>query len=140
MADPVAPVVVTTVSNELPPATLARTPDHLPDVIVRTITPLVAILVRSARVFFQTLVGLLLAGVTGTTLLPAHDFWQLLRTCAGLSVASAVVCALQNTIELLKRIDQKFPTWAPVWLLAVLLGAGMLTVACVPLCRIVGCK
>lgn len=91
--------------------TLAITADHFPNVIVRVITPLASICVRSLRVYLQTLVGLLAAGGIGaaSNTLPAHDFTKLFLACAGLSVASAAVCAIQNVIELLGDLDQRFP-------------------------------
>ncbi len=92
--------------------TVATTEDHFPNVIIKVITPLMSIAIRSLRVYLQTLVGLLAAGGIGaaSNTLPAHDFGALLMTCAGLSVASAAVCAIQNVIELLGNLDQKFPT------------------------------
>lgn len=129
--DSTAPVVVTTVSNDLPTNTIARTASHLPDVIIRTVTPLAAILVRSFRVFLQTMLGGLgVAGIAGATGVPLQDFARSFRLSAELAVAAAVVCAIQNTIELLNKIDQKFPSWAPAWLLVSLLGAGAMTSGC----------
>lgn len=95
----------------LPHGTVATTPYYLPNVIVTTLTPIWIVFVRTTRVYLQTLLGLLLAGGLGTATntLPVGDFWHLLRVSAGLSVASAVVCALQNALELLSRIDQSHP-------------------------------
>lgn len=121
-----AQVVVTTVSNDLPTNTIAKTAVHLPDVLVRTVTPLAAIFVRTARVYVQSLLGLLTGGAI-TGMLPAHDFLTLLRLSAGLALGPAIICALQNAGELLGRIDQKFPSWAPAWLLVGMLGAGAMT-------------
>ena len=121
MSDSLAePVIVTAVrrldtgsgDKPLPQTTYAETPDHLPNVIIQTITPIVSIGIRSGRVFLQVVLGLLSAkmvGAPGTEGLPAGDFMHLLRDCAGLAVGAACVCALQNAGELLAKLDQKFP-------------------------------
>lgn len=118
--DVVEPVVLTTIRRGADgaedglsdPTVHARTIGSYPDVIIRTVTPVVAILIRSLRVFLQVMLGLLSAkmvGLSGDTL-PAGDFLHLLGDCAGLSLGAAIVCALQNVAELLSKLDQKIPT------------------------------
>lgn len=111
------PIIVTTVSSgdgghPLPAETMATTPDHLPDIIVKVVSPLVAILVRTARTYVNTIVGLIAVGVTGSApqALPPSDFKVLLAHAAGLAIAPAVVSALTNFGILLAKLDQKFPT------------------------------
>jgi hypothetical protein len=130
MTDPVAPVSV--VSAAIEPAPAAQEPVVVtvvgnrgtgtggtvttaagrPDIIIKVVQPLLMILVRAGRVFLQTLLGLLSAGMVAPKALPAADFLHLLVLCSGLSLASAVICVIQNGIELLGKIDQKFPTLA----------------------------
>jgi hypothetical protein len=81
-------------------------------IMLKVIQPMTIIVVRASRVFLQTLLGLLSAGMAVPSLLHAPDFLSLLGTCASLSVASAGVCVIQNMIELLTRFDQKSPTLA----------------------------
>jgi len=88
-----------------------QTPAGQPNIIIKPVSPLVIIAVRAARVFGQTMLGIVTAGpVTG--LIPAHDFGHLMVTAASLSVGSAVICILQNGVELLGRFDQSHPTLA----------------------------
>lgn len=91
--------------------TVAVTEDHFPNVLIKVVSPLASILIRSARVYLQTMLGLLTAAGIGaaSNTLPAHDFQKLFLTCAGLSIGSAAFCAIQNVIELLGNLDQKFP-------------------------------
>ena len=110
-SDPVALVVSRgTGDGRVRDETTAQTPANQPNVLLKTITPVGVILVRTARAYLQTLLGLLAAGVATDTLLPAHDFQTLFMTCASLSVGAAVVSAIQNAVELLARLDQSLPT------------------------------
>lgn len=77
---------------------------------IRVLSPWKILAVRAARVYFQTLSGLVVAGLVAPTAIPAKDFIHLVLTCASLSVASAGVSLLQNLAELFGKIDQKYPS------------------------------
>ncbi len=91
------------------------TPHGVPNIVITVISPLRIVVVRALRVFLQTLVGLLTAGATGLApnALPAGNFGHLLMTCASLAVAPAAICVIQNTIELLARLDESAPQLRP---------------------------
>ena len=114
--DIVKPIIVTVtgtgdgVAPEMLNRITAKTPDHLPNVEVRVIQPLMVILIRTARVYVQTLLGLVTAGMAAPKAIPAADFYHLVTLCAGLSVAPAGLCLFQNALELLGKLDQKYPT------------------------------
>jgi hypothetical protein len=77
-------------------------------------TPVRIVLVRAARVYLQTLVGLLGTIGTGITAglgvtLTAGDFWHTLVACASIAVAPAVMSILLNTAELLAKLDESNP-------------------------------
>lgn len=112
MADP---VVVTTVARDaaIPNNVVAETPGATqPNVVVKAIQLVMIIIVRGVRTFLQVLVGLLTAGATGlgSGVLPVGDFTMLLKVSASLAIAPAVVSIIQNTIELLAKLDQTAPT------------------------------
>lgn len=109
MPEPVTVIVAK--SADIPHGTIATTPGSLPNVIIKALNPVWIVLVRALRVYLQTLVGLLSAGATGMagSVLPAGDFLHMIKVCAGLSLASAIMCALQNTLELLGNIDKHAP-------------------------------
>lgn len=88
------------------------TPYGHPDLLITVVTPLAAILVRSAKAYLQTLVGLLTAAGFGVTLLTPvpGDFFVTLKICAGLSIAAGVMSLLTNTLLLLTALGDKFPT------------------------------
>jgi hypothetical protein len=119
MADPTkvltepTPVTVTVAASTLGtgPGTIITKAGEA-NIVVKVVQPLVIVLVRAMRVFLQTLLGLLTAGLVTPKALPAADFIHLLGLCAGLSLAPAVVCVIQNAIELLGKLDQSFPTLA----------------------------
>jgi hypothetical protein len=110
MASTSESTIVTGVRRDDQPATsLIMTPIHEPNIIYQTITPIMSILIRSARVFVQTLLsgsGLSLAGAELNIETVKH---LQAREILILAAAAAAVCALQNTGELLARLDQKFP-------------------------------
>lgn len=109
-----APIVVTTIDrgNGTGNGQVLQTASGLPNFVVKGVQPLVMILVRAVRVFLQTLIGLVTTGLASPTALPAKDFAHLLLLCASLSLAPAVICIIQNAIELLGKIDQSHPTLA----------------------------
>jgi len=108
---PVAtPVIVTVAANRAPSSLTTMSAVGHPDVVIKVIQPVMIILVRAVRVFLQTLSGLVTAGMVAPKALPAADFLHLLTLCASLSLAPAAMCVVQNTIELLTQIDQKYPT------------------------------
>lgn len=108
------PVVVTVSSNSLPASSEAGvivTPMGQPNVYLKVVEPITIVGVRALRTFLQALLGLLTAGLVSPSTLGAKDFLHLLATCASLAVAPAVVCIIQNVIELTARFDQKHPTF-----------------------------
>jgi hypothetical protein len=71
-------------------------------------------LIRTARTYLQTLVGLLVAATTGAAgavgvNLPVGDFYHLLVVSASISIAPAVISLLQNSVEILSKLDQTQP-------------------------------
>lgn len=81
--------------------TTAETPVGMADVTLKALSPFKIVLIRTARVFCQTLSGS--AGVA--------TFSNLLSFKAAVVIAAATagVTALQNTAELLAKWDQSFP-------------------------------
>lgn len=83
-----------------------------PNIRVTPMTVTRVIFTRTARVYMQTFMGLLGAGMTGVDggILP-NDFASLALKCAQLSVAAAGVTLGQNILEILGRLDEKAPQW-----------------------------
>jgi hypothetical protein len=84
-------------------------------VLIVLMTPVKIVLVRSVRVYLQSLTGLLTAlgvpGVASTVgvTLQFHDFWHLVIACSSLAVVPAFMSALMNTYELFKGWDASHP-------------------------------
>jgi len=111
--DQTAPIQVTVLGTEdvslsRRTPTVAQTPDHLPNVTVRVIPPLVAIAVRFANAYVTALVGLVTVGVT-TSALPAPDFVHLVIKCASLALAGPAVSLGKDLITILGKLEQKYP-------------------------------
>lgn len=89
-----------------------ETPFGRPDVLVKVVTPIAAILVRAAKTYMQTLLGLLSAAGLGmaSSTLPPGDFLHTLKICAGLSIGSGVMSLLTNITLLLTALGDRFPT------------------------------
>jgi hypothetical protein len=70
------------------------------------------VLVRCARVYVQSLLGLLSAGGLGAMpgWLPG-ELWSNIQQAALLSCAPVVFTFLQNSMELLARLDERGPRW-----------------------------
>jgi hypothetical protein len=79
-------------------------------IIIQIVKPITIIGVRALRVYIQTILGLLSAGIAVPSLLPASDFFHLLGTCASLSAAAAVISVLTNMVAMLAKFDQTNPT------------------------------
>ena len=92
--------------------TFIATPDHLPNMIIQYVSPLVQIVVRAATTYLHVRTGLLAAGAAGTMpqVLPTGDFFHLLAKCSGLAIAPAVMSVIINAGVLMSKLDQKFPT------------------------------
>lgn len=90
---------------------LVETPAGQPNIAIRIITPIVAILVRFAHTFGITLVGLLTAAMTplGENVLQPMAFADLVMACARLSVAGASVGAIKDIVTIFGKLEGKFP-------------------------------
>lgn len=87
---------------------MLHTPDHQPNVIVKVVTPIVALLIRFGNAYVTALVGLVTVGLT-TDALPAADFYHLVVRCAGLSLAGPAVAAAKDAITIFQGLEKKFP-------------------------------
>lgn len=85
----------------------------LPAIIIETMSPFAIILVRALRVYLQTAVGLMTTGALANDLIPAAAVLGHWRVAASLAVGPALVCAAQNSLELLARLDEKMPQLRP---------------------------
>jgi hypothetical protein len=103
-------IVVTGVRRDDQPITgIIETREHEPNIIYQTITPIASILIRSGRAFIQSLLATSGLGIAGTVInLQVLDHIKI-REILVIASATAVICALQNTGELLAKLDQKFP-------------------------------
>lgn len=71
-------------------------------------------LIRGTRVYLQSLVGFLLAAGTGAAAavgvnLPVGDFGKLLLSAGSMAVAPAIISLIQNSIEMLTKLDSSNP-------------------------------
>ncbi len=97
--------------SPLQSGTVLQTPDHQPNVIVKIITPLLAILIREANVFLYAMSGFIAGGSTpaGNKLLGAPDFVHLCWIAAGFAVAPTGIAAIKDGITLLSGLEKKYP-------------------------------
>ncbi len=114
---PIAPVEVAIIGTPPPSGapletgTVATTPDHHPDVVMRVVTPIMAIFVRFANLYLTTLVGLLVAAMTpiGGKLLYSKDFWHMFMLCSSLAFPGAFLGLLKDLITVFGRLEGKYP-------------------------------
>ncbi len=107
------PVTVTVVGtgDGLVQGTVATTPPDQPNIRIKVVPPLMALVARFANLFLTTLVGLVMAGMTpaGGKLLYTNDFAHLLLTCANLSLPIAALGFMKDLVTIFSRLEQKFP-------------------------------
>jgi len=108
--DPIATVVV---QRDGVQPTIVATPAHMPDLMVRVMSPISIVLVRALRVYLQTAVGLVTTGALAHDLVPAAQALGSWQVAASLAVGPALVCAAQNALELLARLDETMPQLRP---------------------------
>jgi hypothetical protein len=99
-----APTIATMVvrrDTSIAATQLATTADGAPDVHLKAVSPWKIVAIRSARVFFQTLSGSI--GVSTFSSILS------LKGAVVVAAATAAVTALQNTAELLAKLDQTMP-------------------------------
>lgn len=92
-----------------------ETAEGQPNIIIQPVSALYMVLTRTARVYVQSLIGALPIAITGAGLpddikaLMPTDFVHQLELAAALAFAPAVVTFLQNVLEILVRLDERFP-------------------------------
>jgi hypothetical protein len=96
--------------SPLTTGTTATTPDHQPNLVLKVISPLAAIVTRGINLFLTTWVALVTAGQTGigTTLLP-HEFYPLALTCAKVAGVAVLIGAAKDTITIFSKLERNFP-------------------------------
>ncbi len=115
---PIPPVVVTMVGtgtgdgggSPIPSGTTLKTPDHQPNVIIRVVAPIWAILVRAGYTFSTALVSALtVGGLTGEKILPHADFVELLHSAIFLASVTTGLGALKDVATVFSGLEKKFP-------------------------------
>lgn len=106
--------VVVKRENTMDRTVVASTPQDMPNVLVRALSPIRVVATRAGRVYLQSLMGMLtivMSGVASDSLIAPADFKGQLILAAGFSVAPATVTLLQNAAELLAKWDETNAAW-----------------------------
>lgn len=103
--------VMTQREATIPASMTANTPVGMSDVKVVAMPWWQILFIRAARVYLQTLTGLIGAAVTGADqgMLP-DAFGALVWSTAGMALAPAAMSLLMNATELLTKLDVTRPT------------------------------
>lgn len=113
LVEPVQVAVIGTGDgSRLADGIVAATPGaHEPNLVVRVVTPIFAILIRFINMYLTTLVGLLGAAQTdaGAKLLHTGDFAAMVATCASLSLAGPSIDLLKNLVTIFGKLEGKYP-------------------------------
>lgn len=100
MEDKIATLVVKR-EDGITATTTAETPAGHPDIVVKALSPWKIVIIRTARVFIQSLVG----GVTVSSLTNVAS----MKAAFIFAGSTAAITMLQNIAELLARLDQTVP-------------------------------
>ncbi len=110
--------VIMTAREETPKTVdvVLKTPSGEANVQVVTMSVWRQVAIRSLRAYVQNLLGFILAVGTGAAAasgvglnMPAANFGNLLLASAGLALGPTVICMLQNTLEILTKLDVTNP-------------------------------
>lgn len=104
--------VVTARADGIDKNTRATTGDETPNILVVALSPLRIVLTRAARVYVQSLVGmmgLVMTGIASESLITPNDFGGKLWMAAGFALAPSAITLLQNAAELLTKLDETRP-------------------------------
>lgn len=94
----------------IPSGTKLETPEGMPDLVVKTRSPLARTLTRIARVYINAIVGMLsvvLGNLAPGYLTPPDEFGQKFLLAAGLALAPAAITLLTNAAEVLAKLDSQ---------------------------------
>lgn len=114
---PLSPVAVTVIghgpvtggSAPMETGLVATTPaPNQPNLLVTVVTPIAAVCIRFINTYLTVLTGLVAAGMT-SDIIPHTDFFELVVSCAGLSIAGAGVGLLKDLVTIFGRLEGKFP-------------------------------
>lgn len=91
--------------------TVAMTPDHQPNLVVKVIGPALALFVRFINLFLTSFVGLVVAGMTpaGGKVLYTSDFMHLVVLCASLALPGAALGFFKDLVTVFGRLEGKYP-------------------------------
>jgi hypothetical protein len=93
--------------------TVGQTPDHQPNIVVKVVQPIIAILVRFGHTFLLTFSGSIGLSLTpvGGQLMPASDLEQRLTHAALIGLSAAAAGLLKDLITIFGRLENKYPIW-----------------------------
>ncbi len=117
---PVEPIKITVIgtgdASVIPSGTIAKTEgSHLPNYVTKVISPLMAITVRAAYLFFLTLSGFIAVKMTPSggnpvlVAIQATDFVHLIYAGASVSLSAAGVGAIKDITTILSGLAAKYP-------------------------------
>ncbi len=87
---------------------VADTPGGHPNIALTVVTPIAALLIRTANAFLTIFVGLVSAGMT-THVIPYDTFEGLCVTSAKLAISGTVLGFVKDLITLGAKLEQKYP-------------------------------
>src|SRR5688572_30387556 len=97
-------------SAGIPNGTEIQTPEGMPNIVIKTKSPINRTLIRIARVYVTSLVGMLtvvMGNLAPGALTPPEDFIAKLGLAAGLALAPAGITLLTNAAEFLAKLDSQ---------------------------------
>lgn len=114
--EPITPVTLTVIGGTgdggapLTGGLTIKTPDHMPNILIKAITPLMAVAIRFVNVYGTTFIGMLTAGMTplGSTVFP-KTFFGIVLTSAALALPGALVSLAKDILTIFGKLENKHP-------------------------------
>lgn len=117
---PVEPIKVAVIATgdatKLPSETVAVTPNpHEPNIVVKAVPPIVAVLIRFANLYIMSLLGFLSlrmvppGGNQVVEAIQAVDLYHLILTAGSVALAPSVLGMLKDFTTILTGLEKKYP-------------------------------
>lgn len=100
--------IILSTNAGVPDGTTLHTPEGMPDLVVKTKSPIKRTVIRILRIYFQSFGGMLfivMGNAAPDSLRPPEELWAKIVLSAGFALSPSAIALLSNLTEYLVRED-----------------------------------